>query len=152
MSNGVRRSNRESSVQYTCQESDTIAPARQIVFREGGTAPDRRAAGVLLGHSGHDDDGDEAAANDEEKANVIKDWKDSVGEDDDGGGQPGDEYEGNVYVPWLDDEIRVEDGVHLDGDIGRDGDNGCEIEYPAEEVERAGKESYHPAVSGARRH
>ena len=42
--------------------------------------------------------------------------------------------------------------VHLHRYIGRDGDNGGEVEYPAEEVEKAGEEAEDAAVPGAGGH
>lgn len=52
-------------------------------------------------------------------------------------------------MPRLDDEIGVEDGVHLHSDVGGDGDNGSEIENPADVVEEAGVEAEEAAVAGS---
>ncbi len=52
-------------------------------------------------------------------------------------------------MPWLDDKVWVEDGVHLHGYVGRNGDDGGEVEYPAEEVEGTGEETEDAAVAGA---
>lgn len=46
----------------------------------------------------------------------------------------------------------MEDCVHLNSYIRGDGDDGGEIEYPAEEVEGAGEEAEDAAVAGARSH
>lgn len=42
--------------------------------------------------------------------------------------------------------------IHLHRYIGRDGDDGGEVEYPAEKVERAGEEAEDAAVTGAGGH
>lgn len=52
-------------------------------------------------------------------------------------------------MPGLDDEIRVEDGVELDGDVGADLRDGCKVEEPAEEIDAASKEAEDAAVFDA---
>ena len=42
----------------------------------------------------------------------------------------------------------MEDGIHLYGDIGRNGDDRGEIEDPAEEIEGACKEADTAAIFG----
>ena len=51
-------------------------------------------------------------------------------------------------MPGLDDEVGVKGRVHLNGHVGRDGDDRGEVENPAEEVQEAGEEANHAAVAG----
>ena len=55
-------------------------------------------------------------------------------------------------MPWLDDKVWVEYGIHLHGHVGRDGDDGGQIEYPAKEVEGPGEEAENAAIAGTGRH
>lgn len=55
-------------------------------------------------------------------------------------------------MPWLDDEVRVEDCVHLHRYVRWDGHDGGEIKYPSEEVEGASEEAEDTAVAGAGGH
>lgn len=55
-------------------------------------------------------------------------------------------------MPWLYDEVWVEYCVHLNCYVGRDGDDGGEVEYPAEKVEGAGEEAEDATIAGAGGH
>ena len=104
----------------------------------------------MLGrHSSDNDDSHEPPRDDKEESRLIEPREEAVSEDDDGAAEPGDEDEGDVDVPGLDFKLGVEDGVHLDYNVGGDRDYGGEVEDPAEEVEGAGVEAYDPAVAGA---
>ena len=105
-----------------------------------------------LGHRCDDDDGHDSTHDDKEQSDLVQEWQYPVTENDKRAARPGDEHEGNIDVPWLDDQIGMENGVHLHGHVGRNGDDRGEIEYPSEEIERAGEESEHAAVAGARRY
>ena len=52
----------------------------------------------------------------------------------------------------MDNEVRVEDGIHLHGHVRRDEDDGGQIEYPAKEVEGTGEKAEDATIAGARRH
>ena len=78
---------------------------------------------MLIGHGSDNDDGDKTTHNDQEKTNLIQCRQSSVGENDDGSTNPGDDEVGDIDVPWLDDEVLMKEGVHLYHDISWDGDD-----------------------------
>jgi hypothetical protein len=86
-------------------------------------APDKSVAGMSLRHGSHNNDGCNATTQDQEQANVLQLWDQSIEEDDECRAEPQDEDESNIRVPWLNDEARMIYGVHLRQDVCWDGDN-----------------------------
>ena len=119
MSDSVWRANSKSAVENTSQERHSIAPPSSIVLAE--IAPYGRITGMNFWHCGNNDDSDETTNNDQEETDLIQTWEDSVGKDHDGATEPSNQDKGNIDMPWVDYEIRMEDGVHLNRYIGRDG-------------------------------
>ena len=103
-----------------------------------------------LRHSCDYNDGHDSTHNDKEQSNLIQEWQYPVAKNDKRAARPGYEHESNIDVPWLDDQVGMKNGVHLHCDVGRNGHDRGEIEYPSEEIERAGEESKDAAVTGAR--
>lgn len=85
---------------------------------------------MLLWHGGHDNDSNQASDDDEEQTNMLQWNEESVAEDDESGARPEDEDEGDIGMPRLIGVVRVEDGIHLNDDVGWDGDDGGQIEDP----------------------
>ena len=102
-----------------------------------------------LGHRCDYDDGHDSADDNKEQADLVQQWQQTIPEHYKRAARPGYEDESDVDVPWLDDEVGVEHGVHLHGYIGGNGDNRGEIEYPTEKVKRAGEEAKDAAVAGS---
>ena len=150
MRHGIWRADCKCAVENAGQESDSIIPTSGIVLTE--VAPHCRVGSMHLGHSCDDDDGHDSTHDDEEQSNLVQERQYPVAENDKGAARPGDEHESNVDVPWLDDQVGMKNGVHLHCHVGRNGDDRGEIEYPSEEVERAGEESEDAAVAGPRRY
>ena len=50
-------------------------------------------------------------------------------------------------MPWLDHKVRMEDRVHLQYDVGRDSDDGAQVEDPSEKVAETSEEAYASAPS-----
>ncbi len=139
MRDRIWRSDGEGAIQHPRQKRDPVAPPSCVVLAE--VTPYGGVAGMDLRHRRYHDDSDESTTDDEEKTDIVQCGQNSVSEDDDGAAGPGDDEEGDVDVPRLDDEVRVEESVHLDDDIGWDEHYGCEVEDPAEEIQGAGVET-----------
>ena len=107
---------------------------------------------MCLRHSCHDDDCNETSNYNQDKPALVEEGKKTIAEDDEGAARPGDYDKGDKDVPGFNCEVRVEDGVHLNDDVGGDGDDRSKVEDPAEEVQEAGEETHHAAVAGAGGH
>jgi hypothetical protein len=91
-------------------------------------------------HCNHYYDGDNAAAHYQKEPHVLHRGHEAVTEYDKETAAPIDDEERDIDVPRLHDVVGVEDRVHLDSDVGGNGDNRGEVEYPSEEVQRSGEE------------
>lgn len=114
----IWRTNSESPIQYTCQESNTVAPACRIVLAE--IAPYSRIASVNLGHCRNHNDRYEAAKDDEEQADVIQERQKAVPKYNNGTTEPSDQDEGDIDMPWLNSQIGMKNKIHLYCYVRRD--------------------------------
>ena len=137
MCDGIRSSDSESSVQNAREESDTVAPTGEVLK----VLPDKRTACVLIWHCCHHNDRYQPAADNQECSSVLQIRDESVAKDHEGCAEPGDDDERDVRVPWLNDKAWMKDSVHLNGHVGRNRDDGCQIEDPSKEVERSSEKS-----------
>lgn len=55
-------------------------------------------------------------------------------------------------MPGFDYKVWVKDGVHLNDDVGGNGDDRGKVKDPAEEVKGAGEEANHAAIAGTGGH
>lgn len=134
----------EGAIKHSCQESDTAGPAGLVV----PCTPYKGIAGVCRWLGRTDDDCNKAAGDDEEKADMIQGWQKTVTENNKRTTAPGDDEKRNVNMPRFDHKIWVEDGIHLDSDVGRDRNDGSQIKDPAEKVQVAGEEANNSAIAG----
>lgn len=103
---------------------------------------------MLLWHSGYDNYCDQEAAEDEDKANILKLRNQSIVEDAEGGADDGQEDKGHICMPRFDYVVWMVDCIHCHNNIGFNLDNRGKIEDPAEEVERSSKKSQNSSVFG----
>ncbi len=96
----------EGAIQHPRQERDPVTPPSCVVLTE--VAPYGGVASMDLRHRRHHDDSNETTTDDEEKTDIVQCGQNSIPEDDDGAAGPGDDEEGDVDVPRLDDEVGVE--------------------------------------------
>lgn len=145
MRDSFRGTDGESAVEHSREESDPIEPASLVL----PVGPDKGVARMLFWHGCNDDNSDKPSNNDQEQTDVVQHRQQPVPKDDKRGARPSDEKKRNVDVPWFDDKVRMEDGVHLHRNVGRDRDNGSQVEYPSEKVQPACVEADNPTVTGA---
>lgn len=85
----VGGADRERAVEHAAQERHAAGPPRDVVLVEA--VPDELAGRVARGHGGYDDDGDEAAHDDEEHAQLLGERHEAVRQDDDQRRDPADD-------------------------------------------------------------
>ena len=73
----------------------------------------------------------------------------AIAEDDKRSAAPSNQDERDVDMPRLDDKLRMKNGVHLNGHIGDDLDDGSKVEDPASEVDESSEESEHTTKARA---
>jgi hypothetical protein len=100
---------------------------------------------MLCGHGSDYNNRHQATHKHHEQAQILQVWYSAISEDDNGNAQPQNQEVGDVDVPGLDNQIRVVDRVQGHGDVGRDLDDGGEVEDPAKEADPACKEPNRPA-------
>lgn len=148
MRNRIWRSHRKSPIKHPQQKRHPSLPTRQVVLVK--TPPDEIVTRPLLRHGGQDDNRDDPAHNHKEHARVLGVRQELVAKDDGQDANPENEEVGDVDVPGLEGVgVAVVNDVHADGDVGRDLDQGGEVEHPAVKVDPAGEEAEEAAVLGA---
>lgn len=68
---------------------------------------------MLLWHCSNYDDGDETSSKDQEQPDILQVRDEPITEDANTTAKPYNADEGDVCMPCLDDQIRMEHGVHL---------------------------------------
>ena len=121
MSNSIRGTNGKSPIQYTRQKSDASTPASNVILIE--LAPYEVVWCMLLWHGCNYYNGYKASNYNQEQPNVIQHRQDSVSKNDECAARPCYQHKGDVDVPWLDDQIWMENSVHLHDDIRGDRDD-----------------------------
>lgn len=145
MSDSFRGTDGESAVEHSRKESDPIEPASLVL----PVGPDKGIARMLCWHGCNNDNCDKPSNNDQEKTNIVQYRQQPVPKYNKRGARPSDDEECNIDVPWCNDKVRMEDGVHLYHDVGRDCDDGRQVEDPSEKVQPACIEADNSAVTGA---
>lgn len=147
MGYGIWRADREGAVEDPGQEGDPIVPTHRIILAE--VTPHGRVGSMHLRHRCDHDDGHDATANNKNQSDLVQEWQYPVPENDQRAAGPCYDDESDIDVPRLDDQVGMEYGIHLYRHVRGDGHDRGKIEYPAEEIERAGEESKDAAITGA---
>lgn len=116
MRHRVRRSNCESSIQDSCEKGNATTPASLVLE----VLPHERTCSVLFGHCRNNNDRDQSARDNQKQSDRLQRREQSVAENDECGAKPSNQDEGDVRVPWLDDEAWMKHRVHLGRNVGRD--------------------------------
>lgn len=114
MRDSIGRTNRERAIQHTGQERDPTAPAGLIV----PITPYKGVARVLFWHRRNHDDGYQPANDDQNQSSLLQSRDKPVAEDDKSTAHPRNDQVGDVDHPRLDDEVWMENSIHLHGDVG----------------------------------
>lgn len=96
---------------------------------------------MCLWHSRDDYDCDEPSNDNQEKAAFVQHGKETIAENDKDAARPGYDDKGDEDVPRFDGKVRVEDGIHLNNNVGRNGDDRSQVKDPASKVEIASEEA-----------
>ena len=138
----IYSTNRKSAIKHTSQECDSISPTSDVLK----VPPYKGTARMSIWHSSQHDDCDQSTTDDQHHSHILHYRYQSIREDTCQRDKDRDEDIGDVNVPGLNNEVRVEYGIELDSDVGTDLHNRSQIEEPAEEIDASSEETEYSAV------